>query len=518
MELWRRAAEAHDAFDLLLALAQLECAVSDHYGEEWTEGRQGLVGLTRQAAAAFLGLGRGPDGEEMAAARRWLPPERVELYLGAWEGLRYYALWPGAYAASARAWLAASGGRQPVWVLGLRSMGSILAAVVAATLEAAGCEVQCTTLRPVGPAFERRLEPGERLQAAWRGFRGTFLIVDEGPGLSGSSFAGAVGALEACGIGEDRVALLPGWSPGAEHAGRLKNTEAARRWMGWRQFPAPLLAPPEGAVRELSGGLWRGVLRPRDTAAWPEHERRKFLLAGPGRGRAIAKFAGFGPYGRVTLERARRMAEAGFGPPLVEDAEAHIASGWLVYKLVEAGAIPERPAADWYEFAGRYLAWVASEFRLEDDVPPSGELQKMVAINRERLGQGPLGLPLPSGPRVALDARMQPIEWGAAERGYVKFDGTDHHDDAFFPGPADIAWDLATVEAEFGRGAGAAVRRVYCRQSGETAAGLAPRLAWHRHAYAVFRKARLSAISGKLWGGAAQGDDAGRLPRSEDRV
>ncbi|HET9784046.1 MAG TPA: hypothetical protein VFP94_03695, partial [Terriglobales bacterium] len=300
MELWRRAANAHDAFDLLLALAQLECAVSDHNGDGCAAGQPGLLDLTRRAAAAFLGVGRRPHGEEIGAARRWLPPEEAELYLGAWEGLRYYALWPGAYAESARAWLAASGGQQVVWILGLRSMGSILAPAAAAALEAVGCEVRCTTLRPVGPAFERRLEPGERLRAAWRGFPGAFLIVDEGPGLSGSSFAGAVAALEACGIEESRMALLPGWSPDSEEARRLKNPEAARRWTGWRKFPAPALAAPEGAligagpraVRELSGGLWRGVLREMDAPAWPEHERRKFLLDRPGRGRAIAKFAG----------------------------------------------------------------------------------------------------------------------------------------------------------------------------------------------------------------------------------
>src|SRR6185312_3094182 len=331
LELWRRAADAHDGFDLLLALAQLECAVSD-CAASWAEGRQGLLGLSQKAAAAFLGLGPRPGHDDLAAARHWLPPETAPLYLGAWEGLRYYALWPAAYAESARDWMAASVGRQPVWVLGLRSMGSILAPVAAAALAEDGCEVQMSTLRPTGHPFDRRLCPEERLQAAWRRFKGAFLIVDEGPGLSGSSFAGAMGMLRACGVGEERIALLPGWSPDQKRARELLHREAARRWTSWRQFPAPPLAPPPGAVRDLSGGLWRGVLRERDAPAWPEHERRKFLIdcpltgAGPrvGGGRAIAKFAGFGPYGRATLERARRLAEAGFGPPVVADADAHI--------------------------------------------------------------------------------------------------------------------------------------------------------------------------------------------------
>src|SRR6185312_14144744 len=226
LELWRRAADAHDSFDLLLALAQLECAVSD-CAASWAEGRQGLLGLSQKAAAAFLGLGPRPGHDDLAAARQWLPPEAAPLYLGAWEGLRYYALWPGAYAESARAWLAASGGRQPVWVLGLRSMGSILAPVAAAALAAEGCEVHSATLRPVGHPFDRHLRPNASLQAAWCKFPGAFLIVDEGPGLSGSSFAGAIAALCTCGVGEERICVLPAWSPNEEQARLLLHPEAA---------------------------------------------------------------------------------------------------------------------------------------------------------------------------------------------------------------------------------------------------------------------------------------------------
>ena len=482
LDLWRRAADAHDGFDLLLALAQLECAVSD-CAASWAVGRQGLLGLSQKAAAAFLGLGPRPGHDDLAAARQWLPPETAPLYLGAWEGLRYYALWPAAYAESARDWMAASGGRQPVWVLGLRSMGSILAPVAAAALAADGCEVQMATLRPTGHPFDRRLCPEERLQAAWRSFPGAFLIVDEGPGLSGSSFAGAVAALEACGIEGSRMALLPGWSPNQEQAQHFLHPVAARRWTSWRQFPAPPLSPPEGAVRDLSGGLWRGVLRAGDAPARPEHERRKFLLEGPDSGRAIAKFAGFGPDGRATLERAQRLAEAGFGPHPVTDAEAYIASGWLVYRCVDAAPLPARPGAAWCEFAGRYLAFVAAEFRLANDLPPSPELQEMLAVHRERLWGRPSDLPLPSGPCVALDARMQPIEWGVGAAGFVKFDGTDHHDDPFFPGPADIAWDLAATAIEYGRAVGDAVRAAYCRHSGEGEWDIAGRLPWHASAF-----------------------------------
>ncbi|HVA62229.1 MAG TPA: hypothetical protein VNF74_00785, partial [Terriglobales bacterium] len=89
----------------------------------------------------------------------------------------------------------------------------------------------------------------------------------------------------------------------------------------------------------------------------------------------------------------------------------------------------------------------------------------------------------------ALDGKMQAVEWGLGERGWVKFDGTDHGDDPFFPGPADIAWDLAAIAVEFGAARGRAVAEAYGRRSGETEAALGPRMRWHGLAYSLFRAA-----------------------------
>lgn len=40
-----------------------------------------------------------------------------------------------------------------------------------------------------------------------------FLVVDEGPGLSGSSLCGTAAALTALGVPEARIAFLPSWAP-----------------------------------------------------------------------------------------------------------------------------------------------------------------------------------------------------------------------------------------------------------------------------------------------------------------
>jgi len=52
--------------------------------------------------------------------------------------------------------------------------------------------------------------------------------------------------------------------------------------------------------------------------------------------------------------------------------------------------------------------------------------------------------------RVFCDAHMMPHEWLELGDGrLLKLDGAAHGDDHFFPGPCDIAWDLAGTIVEW---------------------------------------------------------------------
>jgi hypothetical protein len=48
-----------------------------------------------------------------------------------------------------------------------------------------------------------------------------------------------------------------------------------------------------------------------------------------------------------------------------------------------------------------------------------------------------------------VDGRMLPHEWLLTAENPVKTDGVSHGDDHFFPGPTDIAWDLAGTIVEW---------------------------------------------------------------------
>ena len=88
---------------------------------------------------------------------------------------------------------------------------------------------------------------------------------------------------------------------------------------------------------------------------------------------------------------------------------------------------------------------------------------------------------------VLADGRMQSHEWLLGSTGQIlKADCGSHGDDHFFPGPVDIAWDLAgaIVEWRMSPLAARSFLEMYRRTSGD---GAEKRIADYITAYAVFR-------------------------------
>lgn len=472
------------SFALLRAFARLECALADRACADFDEALPHLFPFreaSRLAAHAWLQPERPGWRQQLLAClprlHTLLPPPGQPATLSTWEGFRFYALFPDRYLAAADGWRREHPQR-PAWVIGLRSMGSALAPVVAAYLEQTGGAVRFTTLRPRGDPQQRCCRVGPRLQQQLRAWPGDFLLVDEGPGLSGSSLGGAALLLESLGIPSARIALMPSWEapPDAFH-----HRPSAAVWQRLQRYPAAPLAPPADAVADLSAGRWRTVFPGRSrSATWPQQERVKYLSSAGD----LIKFAGLGPAADAAVERARMLAAAGFAPAVTAAGD-----GWIRYRITPACPLSRRASrsSGWRETAGSYLAFLASHFRLGDRQPPHAQLLEMAAVNLQEL-LGPVSLPPPpEGIPVAVDARLQPQEWGWADHRWIKFDGVDHCDDPFFPGPCDIAWDLAAVEIEYGPATGQAVTEVYRRRSGDRQ--ILQRLPWHRLAYCAFRTA-----------------------------
>ena len=79
---------------------------------------------------------------------------------------------------------------------------------------------------------------------------------------------------------------------------------------------------------------------------------------------------------------------------------------------------------------------------------------------------------------------MLPQEWLQTGSGYVKTDAVDHHDDHFFPGCQDIAWDIAGAAVEWGFPVEALADR-YLRLQADPS--LRSRLGFYITAYKAYR-------------------------------
>lgn len=358
-------------------------------------------------------------------------PDRVTIATP--EGYAFYAVYPELYLEAA--WEAPD---RPE-VIGIRSIGASLAAMVAV---GAGSGPPLT-IRPTGHPFAREVKLTEPIDPSR-----AYAVVDEGPGLSGSSFGAVADLLEDAGAPPNRITFFPSHDgePGVEaserHRSRWKiahkqvkdfDEVILPRLPGWF---ADLVGEPLAPLKDLSAGRWsRGA--PTD----PQRERRKYLLR-TATGPFLLKFAGLGRIGEEKLTRAQALHEAGFTPqPL------GVRHGFLIERWQEDTrplGPPDRPVL--LETLARYLAFRAAHF------PGGGgagldELAAMAARNAS-LDVTPPNRPLR---RVHTDNRLHAWEWLKLPDGRIlKTDALDHDDAHDLIGCQDIAWDIAGANVEFG--------------------------------------------------------------------
>jgi hypothetical protein len=491
----------------LLRAGELECALADSPAPPAGEGSllHAVAGITDWLAQRFVGREESCDIEHWLRVLEAVSAPDV-LHLSRPEGFAYYGLHPRDYALSAPN---LPDGR-PAAVVGIRSIGSTLSAITAASLRARGCRASRITVRPGGDPFNREtiFSPEE---VAWvannLAAQAKFLVVDEGPGLSGSSFLSVGEALVKAGVRRGDITFLCARLPNPE---TLRARDGARRWQSFKtmDLTSSQQRPPD-AEEWIGAGEWRRRLTGSDwlasgnyaaasewatesnwPASWTQMERPKFLSRDH---RILYKFEGLGHYGAAVKERARILAQRGFAPAVLDH---DLSSGYLGYQLLQAQPMAAREASqDVLERLASYLAVRVEEFsqdQVSDASSPRAQgevsLPKMCQVNaREEFG---IELPPPwfeLRRRVIADGRMLPHEWLRVARGeLLKTDGVSHGDDHFFPGPCDIAWDLAgtMVEWELPAGASEYLLERYHRLSGDEAR---PRLASYRLAYSLFR-------------------------------
>lgn len=446
----------------LLGLGSLEAALTDLWMPE-IDGLDprvdDLARATRAAACALIEATESgavdADSPAEHALRRALSrclrvqmPDRLSCPVP--EGFAYYGIQPLAYDAAVRRLIAR---RRPsrVLIVGLRTIGATLAAIVAARCEREGVPARSLTVRPRGHPFDRRCQVDDAWRRAVAAEVGaTCLVVDEGPGLSGSSLTAVADQLEALGHARECILLVCSHDP--DPAG-FRSDRARQRWPLHERVVAPTQAPQFD--EEWSAGQWRAC-RGWPAAVWPavhpQHERLKGTLAGD-RSRLV-KFVGLGSYGQAVTARASQAAAAGFGVPILG-----LRGGYLHMTCLRDARSPGRRATPALAAAlAKYLPWRAATMQTGERADPAPILEMLETNTRlhhgERLDAGlavarARAAVAASQPAVIIDGHLSPWEWLTTTHGLIKVDTAEHGDDHFQPGPQEIGWDAAAALCEF---------------------------------------------------------------------
>ena len=475
-DLTRRLASKNSLLDSLIEAGELEAALADLDAP----GAPAAAALTNALA---LGLCAGDPLDRLKLeqlASRIEIPEIVSISPP--EGFSYYALHPSDYARVVDRITSKSG---TFAVIGVRSIGTTLSAVTTAALNHKGHHAERITVRPTGHPYARNVQfsaKQERWIVQQLSRLAEFLVVDEGPGRSGSTFLSVAEALVRSGVPQERITAVGSREFEPES---LCAEDAVRRWRSVRfMSTAPSVSSRFKNYPYLGGGDWR-MHSFDDEEDWPESwtqmERLKFFS--PDR-RQFFKFEGMGPLGSEVRERAFILAEGGFSPA-VSDA----GDGFLSYEAIEGRNLRKQDVSpSVLERIAGYCSFRVSNFSYSP--PLNSELANMLEFNVQQ----EFGRELQFDPKllgstnpVLVDGRMQPFEWIASnEDGLLKTDAISHGDNHFFPGLCDIAWDLAgaIVEWDLSFEAAAFLVRRFKQLS---AIDLAQKLDAYRLAYCIFR-------------------------------
>ncbi len=459
---------------LLIQVGQLEQGVAD--ADLGPQIHSHVERATDIAATAFCGALFGTPmeiakwndiGSELTTFVCSPAPLRIKVP----EGFAFYTLFPEQYCFSVIKWLRQNrvARAASILVVGLRSIGTTLSAIVTAMLRRMGYPVRRITVRPSGHPFEREV------RLATTACADHALVVDEGPGMSGSSMAATAEALICGGVQTRKIAFLPAHAnqPGPAASKKIKDfwklipsftTELKeilwekQTWEGRLARQSAKLLGEKGVVtKDLGGGRWREEIFTRKQE-WPAinrlFERTKLLCIGKGDAAILWKFQGLCftrnfdvTASEIALQQIKQTGSSEF--------DGFVGTPWITGRRLQKSdgkrqCILDQLAEHIMSASGSVLSTMETtdavkrlsqiiEWNLADILAPhfasqiTNRLQMTVRENR-RCGDG----------------RMEPLAWVELNNGQIiKPNATAHECDHTIVGPQPIEWDIAGTIVEW---------------------------------------------------------------------
>ena len=386
------------------------------YGDPFTEASlgdalsalEGLKGDDRLVAEGML--------EQALADAGFETSENVSYHLSLRfktpEGFAFYALNPEQYRNAARRWIKQNPLHGDVVVIGIRSIGATLSRVVADELLAAGRSARRCTVRPEGHPFSRTVKLPTWIEPN----AAAYLVVDEGPGMSGSSFLAVSAALRKLGVRLQRIHFFP------SHNGFPGSAATAEGVADWKQI-AKWVAPP---------------VEPTLNPEW------NWKYIGP------SLPPPFDCSGRAEFF-ARRNAMRSCGVPVVERC-----GWWLAFSKING--VPARLGE---KALARHIAATADlPLKPNDELETELRLREMLIVNvekhfrntklTERLGTWLESCRLVHGHASSGDGHLEPENWIRDASGKVwKLNTTGSGLSHFVAYRFPIWWDVAQAMLEW---------------------------------------------------------------------
>ena len=427
----------------LLRAGEIECAIADTLGQQ-------LPSISYLVSRAITDIQFRKNHVSVASVLvERLRTLNEQITISRPEGFAFYGIHPSDYLDAVEK--LTSDTVQPV-IIGIRSIGLTLGAFLYAALRLKfGDKVEFLTLRPSGHPYDRKCEfVGWHARAVERHLKdGRFIIVDEGPGLSGSSFLSVGETLVGLGVNSEQIVFL---CSRKVDSNQLVTPNGAQRWSRFKSHVVSQnrLSPEEDAEMVVAGdwrksshfpetlwpGLWTSMLPPMFRSG----DRQR-----------VFEYHGLGHYGDAVRLRINSLADADFTLPV-----KRAANGFSETVPLRGCRLSKHDLAeDVIEQIAQYLALRPSICPAPGDAVATQSLEDMARFNfHQATGVGlPADFHLPVQRPAIADAQMMPHTWfqlfHIGEQSLLKLDCGTHGDNHFYPGPVDIAWDVAGAMVEW---------------------------------------------------------------------
>jgi hypothetical protein len=450
---------------LLIEAGQVEQAVADCSGELGHELVADCEQLTDWAAEQFCALYFDSAPQRHCPSPLHFERGSKKLTVKIPEGFAFYALYPEQYCLSAARWSEQQHRAKTAIVIGLRSIGTTLSAVVNATLRLKGWNSNRFTVRASGHPFNRSVELPQLPTTSYA------LVVDEGPGMSGSSMAAVAQAFLKKGFHRNQIVFFPAHDNGPGDAApdnvrkcwssvRIVTTKLDdARWRRQTLQEQLREACNATSIVDCSAGLWRKVAYENENhwpAVGPQFERVKYLCR-TDRGSILWKYIGLSPsVAEPMLEQMHERAEKTDSPTPLRICNGFVAMPWIQGERLTTSSSNN----EILQTLARYIAASAQEPLPASKAKCAIErLKDMTVFNcREALGDefDPRAEKYIRAAQLDLtaasygDGRMATHEWVRDSAGLIwKTDSVGNNADHTLVGKQSVCWDIAGAIVEW---------------------------------------------------------------------